>query len=176
MPIVALVGYTNTGKSTLFRGLTNTDVLCADMPFATLDPTTRSVYLPSGRSVLLTDTVGFISQLPAFLKLAFQATLEEITNANLIIHVRDQSAPTSDAQKVAVLGVLAELKCHQPIIEVWNKADLVSPEEQEKTPGLWISAIHKTGLDALVQEIDGALSQEESFDSDEAALGLFLPD
>jgi GTP-binding protein HflX len=118
MPIVALVGYTNTGKSTLFRGLTNTDVLCADMPFATLDPTTRSVYLPSGRSVLLTDTVGFISQLPAFLKLAFQATLEEITNANLIIHVRDQSAPTSDAQKVAVLGVLAELKCHQQLANV----------------------------------------------------------
>jgi GTP-binding protein HflX len=153
-PTVTLVGYTNTGKSTLFRALTGADILCADMPFATLDPTVRKIRLPSGRFVLLTDTVGFISELPSFLKLAFQATLEEIHEADLIIHVRDMACMTSTLQKEDVLTLLHDLKCIQTIIEVWNKADLVPKEAQLSQPGLWISAREKTGILPLLKEID----------------------
>jgi len=159
-PTIALVGYTNTGKSTLFRTLTNSDVFCADMPFATLDPTVRKIRLPSGRFVMLTDTVGFISELPSFLKLAFQATLEEIHAADLILHVRDKACITSDLQKNDVLTLLKDLKCTQPIIEVWNKGDLVSPEQQELDPGLWISATQKMGISNLLSCMDQALNTE----------------
>jgi GTP-binding protein HflX len=155
-----LVGYTNTGKSTLFRTLTRSDVFCADMPFATLDPTVRKIRLPSGRFAMLTDTVGFISELPSFLKLAFQATLEEIHAADLIIHVRDKACITSDLQKADVLSLLQDLKCTQPIIEVWNKADLVPHEQQKDTPALWISATEKIGISDLLNAIDLAIDPE----------------
>ena len=156
-PTVALVGYTNTGKSTLFRALTGADILCADMPFATLDPTVRKIRLPSGHFAMLTDTVGFISELPSFLKLAFQATLEEIHQADLIIHVRDMACITSTFQKEDVLTLLRDLKCTQPIIEVWNKADLVPHEQKEDRPGLWISATEKIGIAHLLNAIDLAI-------------------
>jgi GTP-binding protein HflX len=159
-PTLALVGYTNTGKSTLFRTLTRSDVFCADMPFATLDPTVRKIRLPSGRFAMLTDTVGFISELPSFLKLAFQATLEEIHAADLIIHVRDKACITSDLQKADVLSLLQDLKCTQPIIEVWNKADLVPHEQQKDTPALWISATEKIGISDLLNAIDLAIDPE----------------
>ena len=171
---IALVGYTNTGKSTLFRTLTGSDVFCADMPFATLDPTVRKIRLPSGRFVMLTDTVGFISELPSFLKLAFQATLEEIHEADLIIHVRDKACITSALQKEDVLTLLRDLKCTQPIIEVWNKADLVPMDEKNTTPGLWMSATEKTGILDLLRAVDSdiqpshttwAASYEHSVDS-----------
>ena len=155
---IALVGYTNTGKSTLFRTLTRTDVFCADMPFATLDPTVRKIRLPSGRFAMLTDTVGFISELPSFLKLAFQATLEEISQADLIVHVRDKACPNSNLQKMDVLALLKDLKCTQPIIEVWNKSDLVPQEDQIAESGLWISATEKTGLDRMLMAIQDALA------------------
>jgi GTP-binding protein HflX len=156
-PTVALVGYTNTGKSTLFRALTGADILCADMPFATLDPTVRKIRLPSGHFALLTDTVGFISELPSFLKLAFQATLEEIHQADLIIHVRDMACITSTLQKEDVLTLLRDLKCTQPIIEIWNKCDLVSVDQKIEHPGLWISATEKTGISDMLHHIDQAL-------------------
>ena len=159
-PTLALVGYTNTGKSTLFRTLTRSDVFCADMPFATLDPTVRKIWLPSGRFAMLTDTVGFISELPSFLKLAFQATLEEIHQADLIIHVRDMACITSTFQKEDVLTLLRDLKCTQPIIEVWNKADLVPHEQQEDTPGLWLSATEKIGITDLLNAIDLAIDRK----------------
>lgn len=156
-PTIALVGYTNTGKSTLFRTLTRADVLCADMPFATLDPTVRKIRLPSGHFALLTDTVGFISELPSFLKLAFQATLEEIHEADLIVHVRDIACITSALQKADVLTLLHDLKCSQTIIEVWNKADLVPIDEKNENSGLWISATEKSGIQELLAHIDHQL-------------------
>ena len=128
-PVVALVGYTNAGKSTLFNRLTNADVLAKDLLFATLDPTMRTVELPSGRSIILSDTVGFIADLPTTLIAAFRATLEEVLAADVILHVRDISHPQSDAQNRDVSKVLLELgiEDHGQIIEVWNKADLLDP-------------------------------------------------
>jgi len=132
-PIVALVGYTNAGKSTLFNRLTGAEVLVKDMLFATLDPTMRSVVLPDGVEIILSDTVGFISDLPTQLVAAFRATLEEVLSADLILHVRDISHPETEAQATDVQRILADLGVDQQIktIEVWNKLDLLSAEDLE---------------------------------------------
>ncbi len=127
-PVVAIVGYTNAGKSTLFNRLTGAAVSAKDQVFQTLDPTMREVKLPSGRRVILSDTVGFISDLPTPLVAAFRATLEEVVEADLVLHVRDISHPETEAQRHDVEAVLAELgiaaeAADAPVLEVWNKAD-----------------------------------------------------
>jgi len=131
-PVVALVGYTNAGKSTIFNCLTGADVMAKDMVFATLDPTMRAVALPSGREVILSDTVGFISDLPTELIAAFRATLEEVRDADVIMHVRDMSHPEAEMQNETVHHVLADLglggEDGPPMLDVWNKVDLLSDE------------------------------------------------
>lgn len=134
-PVVALVGYTNAGKSTLFNILSKSDVIARDQLFATLDPTMRAVDLPSGQRVILSDTVGFISELPTQLVAAFRATLEEVNEADLILHVRDIAHEDTDAQRDDVINVLAQLGVDasdgRPVIEVLNKIDLVDEDDRE---------------------------------------------
>ena len=134
-PVVALVGYTNAGKSTLFNRLTASGVLAENLLFATLDPTMRAADLASGQRIVLSDTVGFISDLPTQLVAAFRATLEEVLEADLIIHVRDISHPDTDAQRADVLSVLAELgvteEDERPVIEALNKIDLLDEDDRE---------------------------------------------
>ncbi|MEM1387364.1 MAG: GTPase HflX [Pseudomonadota bacterium] len=132
-PIVALVGYTNAGKSTLFNRMTGAEVLAKDMLFATLDPTMRGVALPDGREVILSDTVGFVSDLPPQLVASFRATLEEVLAADLILHVRDIAHPETDAQADDVEQILASLGLDRevPLLEVWNKIDQVADEPRE---------------------------------------------
>ena len=131
-PIVALVGYTNAGKSTLFNRLTGSTVIAKDMLFATLDPTLRQLHLPEGTQVILSDTVGFISDLPTHLVASFRATLEEVIEADLILHVRDIADPDSAAQAEDVYNVLSQMGIagdgHEKVLEVWNKVDLLDPE------------------------------------------------
>jgi GTP-binding protein HflX len=131
-PVVALVGYTNAGKSTLFNRLTESDVLAKDLLFATLDPTMRGVKLPQGTRIILSDTVGFIADLPTELVAAFRATLEEVLEADVIVHVRDAAHDESAAQKADVLKVLEALGVPEdrPLLEVLNKIDLLEPEQQ----------------------------------------------
>jgi len=169
-PVVALVGYTNAGKSTLFNRMTGADVMAKDMLFATLDPTMRGLVLPSGRKVILSDTVGFISELPHQLGAAFRATLEEVLGADIICHVRDISAAETEAQAQDVEAILAELGVPEdvPRLEVWNKTDLLAPEaraaretEAARTDAVVaISAWTGAGFDALVSEIETHLAGE----------------
>jgi GTP-binding protein HflX len=132
-PIVALVGYTNAGKSTLFNHLTGAEVMAKDMLFATLDPTMRAVALPDGTEVILSDTVGFISDLPTQLVAAFRATLEEVLDADLIVHVRDISHPETEEQARDVMTILRDLGVGEgaPLLEIWNKIDRVDPDRAE---------------------------------------------
>ena len=149
-PTIALVGYTNAGKSTLFNRLTNATVVAQDMLFATLDPTLRTVKLPDGRPAILSDTVGFISDLPTHLVAAFRATLEEVQAADLILHVRDIAHPDTEAQREDVEGVLRDLDIDIDsdgrVIEVLNKADLL-PEPERETLS---TSVRRRGHDAAV--------------------------
>ena len=172
-PSVALVGYTNAGKSTLFNALTGASVLAEDILFATLDPTIRALPLPGGSKAVLSDTVGFISDLPTTLIAAFRATLEEVLEADLILHVRDIADPSTASQRQDVIGVLAELGIDvesEPdrVLEVWNKADLLDEEERkrlEKEAGraalkpVLVSAMSGIGLDKLRSEIEQLLNR-----------------
>src|SRR3989338_3662361 len=156
IPTIAIVGYTNSGKSTLLNALAKSDVLTQDQLFATLDPTVRRVTLPNHKIVLMSDTVGFIQKLPHQLIAAFRATLEEVSEADLLLHVVDASHPYREDQINAVLTVLEELKCGtKPMITVFNKSDKltrkISGELLKKhEPSVVISALHQSGLDKLV--------------------------
>jgi GTP-binding protein HflX len=170
-PIVALVGYTNAGKSTLFNRITGAGVLAEDMLFATLDPTLRRMKLPHGRTVILSDTVGFISNLPTHLVAAFRATLEEVLEADLILHIRDMSDVDHQAQSADVMRILNDLGIDEAegakrIIEVWNKIDRLEPDAHDamlqKAAGtqnvIAVSAITGEGVDDLMEEISRRLS------------------
>ena len=182
-PVVALVGYTNAGKSTLFNAVTQAEVMAEDLLFATLDPTMRAVDLPSGLRIVMSDTVGFISQLPTQLVAAFRATLEEVLEADMIIHVRDVTHPDHEAQKADVLAILEELGIEDndngpTVIEVFNKTDLLSSAERhdltqilkvksETAKGtlsepfqLALSAIEASGLESLFARVDGELTRD----------------
>jgi GTP-binding protein HflX len=171
-PIVALVGYTNAGKSTLFNRLTQAEVVAKDLLFATLDPTMRRVRLPGGRDIILSDTVGFISDLPTELVAAFRATLEEVLEADLILHVRDIAHPESEAQKADVEAVLESLGLEHRVvhdmIEVLNKIDALPAEDAERIADLArrdrqvaaVSALTGAGCERLLEEIEARLARD----------------
>ena len=170
-PAVALVGYTNAGKSTLFNALTGASVFAEDTLFATLDPTIRSLRLPGGSKAVLSDTVGFISDLPTMLVAAFRATLEEVLEADLILHVRDIADRASGSQRPEVIAVLENLGIAAEadpdrLIEVWNKADLLDASSLKRTANgarragaVLVSATTRFGLDALRVEIERKLNR-----------------
>ena len=167
-PIVALVGYTNAGKSTLFNRLTGAEVMAKDMLFATLDPTMRAVELPDGTEIILSDTVGFISDLPTQLVAAFRATLEEVLDADLILHVRDISHPETEEQAGDVMAILRDLGVAEtaPLIEVWNKLDRVTGDARaglatmagRREAVFAVSALTGEGLEPLLAAVAEALS------------------
>ena len=174
-PVIAIVGYTNAGKSTLFNLITGAGVLAKDQVFATLDPTMREIRLASGRRIILSDTVGFISDLPTALVAAFRATLEEVIEADLILHVRDIAHPETAAQAADVAHVLGELgvatdgpKAH--ILEVWNKVDRLEPDALEElshaarrnaSPPVLVSALTGTGVPELLGMIDARFAAND---------------
>jgi len=173
-PVVAIVGYTNAGKSTLFNRLTGAGVLAEDMLFATLDPTLRRVRLPHGTPIILSDTVGFISDLPTHLVAAFRATLEEVVEADLVIHLRDIADPDTVAQAEDVERILGDLGVdasdRKRVIEVWNKIDLldegnrtrllVEGKAERAEPPIAVSAVTGEGIDALTALIEQRVSGE----------------
>ena len=177
LPVVAIVGYTNAGKSTLFNRLTGAAVSAKDQVFETLDPTMREVKLPSGRRIILSDTVGFISDLPTTLVAAFRATLEEVVEADLVLHVRDiahaetrGAAPTTSTAVLADLGIDAEA-ADAPVLEVWNKADKLDAaarletraghSPQRPTRPVLVSALTGEGIETLLAAIDARLGAKD---------------
>ena len=189
-PLIALVGYTNAGKSTIFNRLTRADVFAEDMLFATLDPTMRSLELPSGRKVIFSDTVGFISELPHDLVAAFRATLEEVVAADIVLHVRDCADPDTEAQRQDVETILKNLLREREAgdedddrkmparIEILNKTDLLAPDEQaalgaraDRTADLIsVSALDGSGCDTLLDMIDAKLAETDTVADVEVAL------
>jgi GTP-binding protein HflX len=178
LPTVALVGYTNAGKSTLFNRLSGADVMAKNLLFATLDPTMRSIKLPSGRDCVLSDTVGFVSDLPTHLVAAFRATLEEVIEADLIVHVRDIAHPDSERQRADVEEVLHALGALKedggtPMIEALNKTDALTPEQlallqaraatgRERATQFPVSALTGEGVDALLEAIEAQLNRQSA--------------
>ncbi|MDB5736147.1 MAG: hflX [Alphaproteobacteria bacterium] len=168
-PVVALVGYTNAGKSTLFNRLTESEVLAKDLLFATLDPTMRGVKLPKGTRIILSDTVGFIADLPTELVAAFRATLEEVLAADVIVHVRDAAHDESAAQKADVMKVLEELGLppDRHILEILNKIDLLEPEQREglltrngRGEAIAVSALTGSGIPALLASFEAGVTRD----------------